>query len=249
MLSDRQFIQYSRQIMLPELGEQGVEKLQASKVTVIGAGGLGSLVCHQLAASGIGQLQIFDNDKVELSNLPRQLIYRPEDINQLKVKQLAKHLACYPDCKISVNSERVTANNYQDFLPQFSSDIILDCTDNFLSRKLINQVALSLTLPLVSASISQYESQILCIDKTQQPDSGCYQCILPPDINENQNCSTLGVMGSLVGVIASMQTWLAQQYLLNLNFPAGKLLRFDAIHHHWLTAQLNQNPYCSSCSQ
>lgn len=248
MLSDRQFIQYSRQIMLPQVSEQGIDKLQKASVTVIGAGGLGCLVTHQLTASGVGNIVVIDDDRVELSNLPRQLIYTNNDIGYVKSQRLCQRLSSqYQDTQLFAIEKRLVASNYQQLLGRYKSDIILDCSDNFTTRKLVNSISIQLSRPLVSAAVSKFESQILCVHKAENPQSGCYQCLIPNELNETENCASMGVMGSIVGVVASMQAWLAQQYLLNLGFPSGHLFRFDALNHQFIKAKLNGVHNCPIC--
>ena len=235
--------------MLSEVGEEGIGKLQQATVTIIGAGGLGAQVAHNLAASGVGNIRVIDDDKVELSNLPRQLIYSPQDIGFSKVERLASFLNNkYEDTKVNGINARLSQDNANDLLKSQCTDLILDCSDNFMTRKLINIYSLAISRPLITAAVSKFESQILCIDHFKMPKAGCYQCVVPENADENQNCAAMGVMGSVVGIVASMQAWLAQRYFLNINFPNGVLFRFDALELQWIKANLTANSHCPVCT-
>lgn len=251
MLRGDQFIRYSRQIMLPEVGEKGVNKLLNSEVIIVGAGGLGTLVSQYLSAAGVGNITIIDNDKVELSNLPRQLLFNHNDINKFKVNCVKKRLNHdYPDVKVNEKNQRVTEINVDKLFYQHSprNSVVVDCSDNFATRILINRVAYQQNLPLVCAAITKFNGQIVVTDNNQMSHHGCYQCLLPENLNETRNCDSFGVLGPLVGVIASMQAWIVMQYLLQLSFPSGFLFQFDGLNHQWVKARLNKNPRCSVCS-
>lgn len=166
-LSDQQFMRFSAQILLPEFGELGQQTLQMSKAVVIGLGGLGHAVAQQLAAAGIAELILFDDDKVELSNLPRQLLFTDSDIGKAKVTVAAQKLSsAYEDCTITARQKRFTE---QDADVLQSVDIIFDCTDNFESRLLNNKVAVKYQIPLISAAISGYQGQLLCVAPAYEP--------------------------------------------------------------------------------
>ncbi|WP_394494853.1 HesA/MoeB/ThiF family protein [Shewanella sp. ENK2] len=242
-LSDQQFMRFSAQILLPEFGELGQQTLQMSKAVVIGVGGLGHAVAQQLAAAGIVELILFDDDKVELSNLPRQLLFTDSDIGKAKVTVAAQKLSlAYEDCTITARQKRFTE---QDAAVLQSVDIIFDCTDNFESRLLNNKVAVKYQIPLISAAISGYQGQLLCVAPAYDPlsitasmhdtslassmqtnstqtksaktlpniRSGCFQCLFPEDTLMTQKCSDLGVLNAAVLSVASMQTLMGLQWL------------------------------------
>ncbi|MBQ4891041.1 HesA/MoeB/ThiF family protein [Shewanella sp. MMG014] len=242
-LSDQQFMRFSAQILLPEFGELGQQTLQMSKAVVIGVGGLGHAVAQQLAAAGIAELILFDDDKVELSNLPRQLLFTDSDIGKAKVTVAAQKLSlAYEDCTITARQKRFTE---QDADVLQSVDIIFDCTDNFESRLLNNKVAVKYQIPLISAAISGYQGQLLCVAPAYEPlsvtasmhdtslasstqanstqtksakalpnnRSGCFQCLFPEDTLMAQKCSVLGVLNAAVLSVASMQTLMGLQWL------------------------------------
>lgn len=262
-LSDADFIRYSRQVLLPEVGEAGQLQLADASVVIVGLGGLGQLAAQYLACAGIGNLTLIDMDKVEVSNLPRQLLFNDADIglNKARVaKQKLKGLA--PQCTVTAHetvfSAETSAHHFAEVLQlkqQGKRVLVLDCTDNFATRQSINRCCIEATLPLVSASIAAFSGQLFAVDQMQLPSGGCYHCIFPAQTRVSQSCSTQGVLGPSVGVMASMQSLVAMQLLLSVdsggdepkNGLLGRFWRFDAKSLSWTAAALTRDPHCDVC--
>lgn len=262
-LSDANFIRYSRQVLLPEVGEAGQLLLADASVVIVGLGGLGQLAAQYLACAGIGYLTLIDMDKVEVSNLPRQLLFNDADIglNKARVaKQKLKGLA--PQCTVTAHetafSAETSAHHFAEVLQlkqQGKRVLVLDCTDNFATRQSINRCCIEATLPLVSASIAAFSGQLFAVDQMQLPSGGCYHCIFPAQTRVSQSCSTQGVLGPSVGVMASMQSLVVMQLLLSVdsgcdepkNALLGRFWRFDAKSLAWTAAVLTRDPHCDVC--
>ncbi len=247
-LNDDDFMRFSRQVLLPEVGEHGQKTLAIMRVTVIGIGGLGHLVSNYLAAGGVGQLTLIDHDIIEVSNLPRQLLFCDEDIGQFKSGIAKAKLAkANPHCDIKAITAKVVDENISDLLAH--SDLVLDCTDDFSTRQLINSTCVERDIPLIIASVANFKGQLLIVDLNHSPDSGCYQCLFPADSVVTQNCQTVGVLGPMVGVMASMQSLLAMNYLLGLSVPLGKLFIFDGLKVSWQEMGTHRDLLCATCEQ
>jgi len=245
-LSDRDFMHYSRQILLPEVGEVGQMSLISSHVLVIGIGGLGNLVCQYLAAAGIGRLTLIDDDKVELSNLPRQLLFNEQDIGQFKsVVATDKLLLRNKACKVVAVTDKFSLDNDSTLLEGIT--LVLDCTDDFSTRHLINQSCIEAEVPLISASVAHFSGQLLMVDLLRAPKSGCYACLFPAQMIAQQHCRNVGVLGPMVGVMASMQALMATNVLLGIGQPWGKLLRLDGKSLSWKEALLSRDSRCLVC--
>nr|WP_283104588.1 HesA/MoeB/ThiF family protein [Shewanella olleyana] len=234
-------MRYSSHVLLEDMGEAGQLKLMSSSVLIIGVGGLGHAVAHQLAAAGVKRISLMDDDCVELSNLPRQLLFNDDDIGEPKVDIAAKKLAnAYPDCEITALRQRFVSDEQALFN---TVDVVFDCTDNFSSRLVINKSAVCRKTALISAAISGSNGQLFCldfsqnemrqanhlspinqsvaddkdsielIDKQLKATSGCYQCLYPDDSQVNQSCSQVGVLTSALLSIASMQALLGVNWL------------------------------------
>ncbi|MCL1088885.1 HesA/MoeB/ThiF family protein [Shewanella profunda] len=262
-LSDADFMRYSRQVLLPEVGEAGQLQLADACVAIIGLGGLGQLAAQYLACAGVGNLILIDMDKVEVSNLPRQLLFNDGDIglNKARVaKRKLNNLA--PHCTVTAHETAFNAETHADQLAdvllakqQGKRVLVLDCTDNFATRQSINRCCIEAALPLVSASIAAFSGQLFAVDQMQLPSGGCYQCIFPAQTRVSQSCGTQGVLGSSVGVMASMQSLVAMQLLLSMdsdcdkaqNSLLGHFWRFDAKSLVWTSAALTRDPHCNVC--
>ena len=238
---------YSRQIMLPEFGERGQERLKAARVLVIGAGGLGSPAALYLAAMGVGTLGIVDDDYVAISNLHRQILYRESDIGKGKAKLSREHLVGI-NSHVDIQSfeERLTRENAIDILRDF--DLVLDGSDNFATRYLLNDACLILDIPLISASILQFEGQlsVLCV-----PDGPCYGCLFPepPSAADAPSCAEAGVMGALAGVMGTMMAVEAVKLLAKVGESlAGRLLLYNALAGNVKTIRVDRDPHCLVCS-
>ncbi len=237
---------YARQIRLDKVGKKGQQKLLDSTVLIIGMGGLGSPAAMYLAAAGIGRIIISDFDQVEISNLQRQIIHRNEDIGELKAHS-AKHTIAQinPDCNVETLDWQLDEAELEQWANQ--ADLILDCTDNFPTRFMINRVSVKTSTPLVSGAAIRMEGQIA----SYIPDSGgpCYQCLYKETFENTETCAMEGVLSPVVGVIGTMQALQAILLLLgeteNIN---GKLLLFDGLNMEWQSVRIPQNPHCPVCS-
>lgn len=247
MLSDDQLLRYSRQIMLPDVDIDGQERWLASKVLIIGLGGLGSPVSLYLAAAGIGELVLVDDDQVDLSNLQRQVVHTTARIGMKKVDSAAQMLReINPDINIVTRAERLDADALQALVAQV--DLVLDCTDNFSTRFAVNQACVEHQKPLVSGAAIRMEGQIAVFQPGVEG-SPCYQCLYTEGDDETLTCSESGVLSPLVGIIGSMQALEALKVLANIGTTlTGRLLLLDAKHLEWRSLKLKQDPACPICS-
>ncbi|WP_299810234.1 HesA/MoeB/ThiF family protein [uncultured Shewanella sp.] len=248
-LTDSDFLRYSRQVLLPEVGEAGQIAFAKSHVVIIGVGGLGNLVSQQLAAAGVGHITLVDGDKVELSNLPRQLLFDDADIGKNKALVAKDKLSrAYTQTKLLAVSEHLTQGNINQVLTVDGQyDLLLDCTDNFDTRQRVNRFAIQSLTPLVSASVAHFQGQLLNINQAHNPQSGCYHCLYPADMSVSQTCQTVGILGPMVAALASMQALMALQHLLGDRQTVGKLFRFDGKCFSWREARLPRSPECVIC--
>ncbi len=244
-LSDQQFIRYSRQLMLPRFGEKGQLALQRAKCAIIGVGGLGQQVAQLLAAAGVGKLLLIDPDVIALDNLPRQLLYTGEDIGQPKVQVAFSRLAeRYPDSDTEIREIAFDDTQHHQLA---GCDLILDCSDNFACRHSVNRAAVTLNIPLVSGAISADTGLLSLFHPAEADTSGCYHCLFPDSVRSTQNCSSMGVLGPAVAVIASLQAQWALNYLNGERNNAGSLIRFDAASLTFSQATLRRDPECPVC--
>ena len=246
-LSDDEFMRYSRQILLPEVGELGQSALKKAKVLIVGVGGLGQLAAQYLAAAGVGQLTLVDDDRVERSNLPRQLLFDDKDIGEYKSSRARdKLMQRYPNSEINGIIKRLSLDNASGIIEW--ADIVLDCSDNLETRHHVNQTCVSFPTPLVTASVAHFSGFLFAVDLKQAPDAGCYACLFPQDSIVTKSCSTAGVLGPMVGTLASIQTLMVINFLLGVGKVCGKLLRFDGLEFKWREASLSRNPKCPVCA-
>ena len=242
---------YSRHLLLPEVGEAGQLKLQASRVLVIGAGGLGSPAAFYLAAAGVGQLRIADDDVVDRSNLQRQILHTDARIGQPKVASAQSTLsALNPRTRIEAVAERVTSANVERLLD--GVDLVLDGADNFPVRYLLNDACVKLGIPLVYGAVQRFEGQVSVFDAGRQRGRApCYRCLFPepPAPEFAPNCSEAGVLGVLPGVIGLLQATEAVKLLLGIGEPLrGRLLQFDAVSMRFRELRLRPDPDCVVCA-
>lgn len=247
MLSDKEKIRYSRQMMLQDIGETGQLKLKNSRVLIVGVGGLGSPVSLYLAAAGVGKLILIDQDKVELSNLQRQILYKVSHLGQSKVSAAAKTLqALNNQIEVHVVEQLLTSDNGDDLFCQV--DLVLDCSDNFDTRYLVNALAKKHRIPLISGAAMQQQGQ-LAIFPNDSSLSPCYACLFPKVERESvQNCSTLGVMSPILGVIGSMQANAAINGLLGKSLDAT-FIQFNGETMAQQQFNLTQNKRCDVCQE
>lgn len=247
-MDDQQLLRYSRHILLSEIGIEGQQKLIDSHVLIIGAGGLGSPASLYLASSGIGTITLCDNDSVDLTNLQRQILHRTDNIGMSKVASAQATLTdINPDVKVIALNERISGERLLEMVAQ--ADVVLDCSDNFLTRYAINQACVKMHKPLVSGAAVKFTGQVSVFDFRLE-DTPCYNCLYPENgESEEIRCSTMGVFAPLVGIIGSLQASEAMKLLLEAPHTlCGKLLVLDALSMDIRTLGLMRDSACSVCS-
>ena len=246
-LSADQRNRYQRHILLPEVDVAGQTKLLESKVLLIGAGGLGSPAALYLAAAGVGTLGMIDMDVVDASNLQRQILHNMDRIGERKVDSAKKTLtALNPDVSVVTYDVRLGADNILDIFAGY--DVIVDGTDNFPTRYLVNDASLKLDIPVVHGSIFRFEGQASVYMPHEGP---CYRCQVPepPPAELAPSCSEAGVLGVLPGIIGSIQAMEAIKLLLGIGDSLkGRLLAYDALEESFRTFKVNRDPECAACS-
>jgi molybdopterin/thiamine biosynthesis adenylyltransferase/rhodanese-related sulfurtransferase len=242
---------YSRHLKLPEVGEAGQRKLEAARIALVGAGGLGSPVAFYLAAAGIGTLVLADDDRVDRSNLQRQILHTDARIGVAKTESARIALsALNPRTKIETVPERVTSANVERFLAQ--ADVVVDGADNFAVRYLLNDACVKLAKPLVYGAVHRFEGQVSVFDAgLHRGIAPCYRCLFPepPPPEAAPNCAEAGVLGVLPGVIGLLQATEAIKLVLGLGQSlAGRLLHFDALAMRFRETRLAPDPECPVCA-
>ena len=245
-LTPEQRNRYHRHLLLPEVGDTGQLKLLDSKVLLLGAGGLGSPAALYLAAAGVGTIGIIDMDVVDSSNLQRQILHNLDRIGDRKVDSAKKTLtAMNPDVNVVTYDVRLGADNVLDIISGY--DVIVDGTDNFPTRYLVNDASLIARVPVVHGSIFRFEGQVTVFDPYNGP---CYRCLIPepPPAELAPSCAEAGVLGVLPGIIGSIQALEAIKILLGLGDPlVGRLLSFDALEESFRTFKVRRDPACPAC--
>ncbi|MCS7001733.1 MAG: molybdopterin-synthase adenylyltransferase MoeB [Dehalococcoidia bacterium] len=240
-----QIYRYSRHLMLPEVGGPGQRKLLRSKVLVVGAGGLGSPIALYLAAAGVGTIGLIDFDTVDLSNLQRQILHRVSTVGTPKVLSGKQTIAdLNPDVTVVPHQAPINAENAMAIIPQY--DLVVNGTDNFPTRYLVNDACYLLKKPLVDGSILRFEGQAT----VYQPGQGCYRCLFPapPPPGAVPSCAEAGVLGVLCGIIGSIQAIEAIKVLLQIGQPlVNRLLLFDALEMSFRQVKLRRDPKCPLC--
>ncbi|MBB5944009.1 molybdopterin-synthase adenylyltransferase MoeB [Xanthomonas sp. 3307] len=245
------FDRYSRHLRLPEVGVDGQRRLQAARVLLVGAGGLGSPAGFYLAAAGVGQLRIADDDVVERSNLQRQILHGDARIGQAKVDSAAASLvALNPGVRVEAVRERVTADNVERLLQDV--DVVLDGSDNFPARYLLNDACVKLGKPLVYGAVQRFEGQVSVFDAgRRRGQAPCYRCLFPepPPPEFAPNCADAGVLGVLPGIVGLLQANEVLKLLLEIGEPLrGRLLHFDALAMRFRETRLSADPQCPLCA-
>ncbi len=246
-VNDQQLLRYSRQIMLPDVDIEGQEKLLAARVFIIGLGGLGSPVAMYLAAAGVGHLILADFDRVDLSNLQRQIAHTTDRIGQTKVESAAQALhALNPDVQITSIEQALDADSLANQIK--NADVVVDCCDNFTTRFAVNAACVAAKIPLVSGAAIRLEGQVAVFDNRDSA-SPCYRCLYDEDSEDNTTCAANGVLAPLVGVIGSMQALETIKLITGFGKTlAGKLLVFDARYSQWRELKLPKDHACPICS-
>jgi molybdopterin/thiamine biosynthesis adenylyltransferase/rhodanese-related sulfurtransferase len=247
-LSADQRNRYQRHLLLPEVGDAGQQKLLDSKVLLLGAGGLGSPAALYLAAAGVGTLGIIDMDVVDASNLQRQILHNMDRLGERKVDSAKKTLtALNPDVNVVTYDVRLGADNVLDIIDGY--DLIVDGTDNFPTRYLVNDASLLKRIPVVHGSIFRFEGQATVFHPYEGP---CYRCLIPepPPPELAPSCAEAGVLGVLPGIVGSIQAIEAIKVLLGLGDPlVGRLLAYDSLEQSFRTFKVNRDPNCPSCGE
>jgi molybdopterin/thiamine biosynthesis adenylyltransferase len=247
-LSEEQIERYSRHIILEHVGGTGQEKLLSSKVLIVGAGGLGAPAGLYLAAAGVGTIGIVDADTVDLTNLQRQIIHHTTDVGKEKVHSAeAKMRAINPDITVKEYNMRVMAGNVRDIIREY--DFVIDGTDNFAAKFLINDVCYFEKVPFSHAGILRFDGQLITVLPGQ---TTCYRCIFgaPPPADAVPSCSQAGVLGVLAGIIGSLQATEAIKYLLGIgDLLTDSLLTYNALSMEFRNVSLSRNPHCALCGE
>jgi adenylyltransferase/sulfurtransferase len=247
-MNDQQLLRYSRQIMLPQIDIAGQQKLLNAKILIIGAGGLGSPAAMYLAAAGIGQLSIYDDDQVDLTNLQRQIAHHTPDIGMDKVISTLNTLKkINPEVKVLANKARLQGERLLNEVA--AADVVLDCSDNFTTRFAVNRACVTAKTPLVSGAAIRFEGQISVFTPGLHG-SPCYNCLYQSDGEELQNCARNGVIAPLTGIVGSIQALEAMKLIVQTGeLLVGRLLLLDGLTMEWQTMRFKKNPQCPTCGQ
>ncbi|HRQ04483.1 MAG TPA: HesA/MoeB/ThiF family protein [Nitrosomonas halophila] len=246
-MNDRQLLRYSRHLLLPEIDLSGQDKLMQSRVMIVGAGGLGSPAALYLAASGIGKLVICDHDRVDLTNLQRQILHETAAIGRLKADSAQDTLRrINPDIEIVSLPQRASIGLLTKEV--YEVDAVVDACDNFPTRHAINQVCLKYRKPLISGAVMRFDGQVTVFDLRQQ-ESPCYHCLFPESgESEDPNCALMGVFSPLAGIIGCMQAAETIKVLIGMGETLnGRLLLLNGLNMRWRSLKLQKDPACPAC--
>ncbi len=246
-MNDNQLLRYSRHILLPQIAYEGQEKLFKSHALIVGAGGLGSPVAMYLAAGGVGTLTICDFDVVDLTNLQRQIIHTTASVGTNKA--LSAQQTIYelnPDTQVNAIQEKATEDAFSKLISE--ADVVIDCTDNFATRYLLNRLCFEKKKPLVSGAAIGFDGQVTVFDFRNEA-SPCYHCLFPDDGSEtDMRCAENGVFSPLVGIIGTTQAAEAMKLIMGLGQTLqGRLLLLDATSMEWRSIKLSRDAACAVC--
>ncbi len=246
-MDDQQLLRYSRQILLPQVGIEGQQKLLDAHVVIVGAGGLGSPAAMYLASAGVGHLTIADHDDVDLSNLQRQILHDSGAVGRAKVESARERLATLnPETRVTPLHARLDSAQLYELAQQ--ADVIVDASDNFSTRFAVNAACVARCTPLVSAAAVRLEGQ-LSVFIPARADSPCYRCLYREAEEPDQTCTNNGVLAPIVGVIGSLQALETLKLLLGVGESlCGRLLVFDGLYHEWRSVKLGKDPQCPVCA-
>ncbi len=248
-MNDLQLLRYARHILLDEIGVEGQQRICAGHALILGAGGLGSPVALYLGSAGVGQITLVDNDVVDLTNLQRQIAHTTDRVGVHKCDSAAAAIAAInPDVRVTSVNRRADAALLDRLLA--SVDVVLDCSDNFATRHLLNAACVRHRKPLVSGAAIRFDGQLSVYD-ARDDNSPCYACVFPPEAAfEEALCSTLGVFAPLVGIIGTMQAAEALKLLSGQGSAlTGRLQMLDARVMEWSEIRIARNPDCRVCGQ
>jgi len=247
-LNREEFLRYGRHLIIPEVGLEGQRRLKSASVLIIGAGGLGSPLAFYLTAAGVGRIGIVDFDVVDLSNLQRQILHTTKDVGRSKLESAREKLeSLNPNVKIETYEMRLTSENALDLIKEY--DIVVDGTDNFPTRYLVNDACVFLKKPNVYGSIFRFEGQVSVFYADKGP---CYRCLYkePPPPGLVPSCAEGGVLGVLPGIIGTIQALETIKLILGIGEPLiGKLLLFDALMMKFRELKLRKDPECPVCGE
>jgi adenylyltransferase/sulfurtransferase len=246
-MDDRQLLRYSRHILLQEFGPDAQARFADARIVLVGMGGLGTPAAQFLAAAGIGALVLCDGDRVDLTNLQRQILYATEDIGQPKVAAAAARLAAInPEVRLECIERRVGADELATLAG--AADVVLDCSDNFATRHAVNRACVAARVPLVSGAAIRFDGQVAVFDP-RTPDSPCYHCVFGEGEElEEVRCATMGVFAPLVGIIGATQAAEALKLVAGTGESlAGRLLVLDALTMQWRELRVPRDPACAVC--
>lgn len=237
---------YARQIQLPGFGEDAQSAIKAARVLVVGAGGLGAPLLSYLAAAGVGTLGIVDHDRLELSNLNRQIVHETGDIGRLKAESARDRVEeLNPLTQVVTYAEKLAGANAEHIISQF--DVVADGCDNFESRFAVNRACIALRKPLVSAAVRGWDGQLATFAPHLHDDAPCYQCLVSPNAPEINTCRDAGIIGPLCGIIGSMQALEVIHVILGTPQLVGKLLVYSARNFSQRMLTLPRDPQCNAC--
>lgn len=244
--SDESLLRYSRQIMLPQVGAEGQEQLLNAHILIIGMGGLGAPAGIYLAAAGIGHLTLADFDIVDLSNLQRQIVHFTNDIGRPKVESARDTLLeLNPEIEITALNKQLSEAELETQIAE--ADLVLDCSDNFTTRFMVNRLCVAQRTPLVSGAAIRMEGQI-SVYRPDLENEPCYQCLYKGGDELDETCTQTGVLAPLVGIIGSMQALEAMKIIMEIGQSLnGKLMLLDALTMEWRTMKLPKDPHCPIC--
>lgn len=246
-LDDQALLRYSRHLLLPEIDFAGQQRLMASRALVVGAGGLGSPVALYLASAGLGGMTLADADQVELSNLQRQIAHDMHSVGRNKAESAAERIAgINPDVRVTVLKRRLQWQDLCEILP--GHDVVVDCSDNSLTRHAINRAAVACRLPLVSGAAVRFDGQLSVFD-VRRADSPCYHCLFP-QVGEASDgpCATFGVLAPLVGVIGSLQAVETLKLLAGIEPNVQLLTLYQALEGKFSQFKVRRDPACPVCA-
>ena len=246
-MDDRQRLRYSRHLLLNEFGEEAQERLLRAHALVIGAGGLGSAALMYLAAAGVGRITVCDGDRVELTNLQRQIVHRVESLGAPKARSAAATLATLnPEIHVEPLEERASAERLMALVR--TADVVLDCSDNFATRHALNRACVAARRPLVSGAGIRFDGQVTVFD-LRNAESACYHCLFAEDAEAaEERCAVMGVFAPLVGVIGTLQAAEAIKLIAGIGETlSGRLLLFDALASRWHEVRFARDPQCAVC--
>jgi molybdopterin-synthase adenylyltransferase len=246
-MDDTQLLRYSRHILLPELGIEAQDRFSSAHALIVGAGGLGAPVAQFLVAAGVGSLTICDSDRVDLTNLQRQILYATGDVGLPKVAAAKARLAAInPDVEVHAMEARIGPDDLAPLAAR--ADVVIDCCDNFATRHAVNRACVAARKPLVSGAAIRFDGQIAVFDPRDAA-SPCYHCLFGEgEALEETRCAIMGVFAPIVGIVGAIQAAEALKLLAGVGESlAGRLLLLDAIAMHWREVRVPRDPACPVC--